>query len=346
MTIRRSAGGAATAGGMDFQHRVSAWVAVHILAEKSATPLWDLSYDTTSEWFRCESEQPVDDLMVGTSSSGIVLAQIKRTVQLSKAVDSELASAFDQFVRQFATCRSKSGGSQLWDRPLDPNKDRLVLIISPSSSNPVQVHLCKVLSKLQHRIGDRSIDNIASNAIEHNAFSIAQKHVNNTWRAIYGVGSSPEEMKEILSLVRVQVLDVEEGGADEQNAKNLLRQVVLEDTDQADTAWSELIKICATFAKDRSGGDRSTLQRRLLNAGLQLKVPRSYQNDIERLKDYSKTTCDALTHLAQIKIGSAPSIKIQRPSTDALRHAAEENSLLVVGEPGAGKSGALHDLVE
>lgn len=39
-------------------------------------------------------------------------------------------------------------------------------------------------------------------------------------------------------------------------------------------------------------------------------------------------------------------VKIVRRSTDDIRRAAKEGSLLVVGEPGAGKSGALHDLVE
>jgi hypothetical protein len=39
-------------------------------------------------------------------------------------------------------------------------------------------------------------------------------------------------------------------------------------------------------------------------------------------------------------------VKINRRSTEALRRVAEEGSLVVVGEPGAGKSGALHDLVK
>src|SRR5262249_52330624 len=39
-------------------------------------------------------------------------------------------------------------------------------------------------------------------------------------------------------------------------------------------------------------------------------------------------------------------IKISRPSTVALARGAEDGSLLVIGEPGAGKSAALHDFVE
>ena len=117
--MRRSGGGAATAGGMDFQHRVAAWVAVHILAEKDATPPWDLPTGTTLESLRCETEQPVDDLLVGTSTNGLVFAQIKRTLQLSESADSDLASALDQVVRQFIAFLAKTTGTHL-DRPLDP----------------------------------------------------------------------------------------------------------------------------------------------------------------------------------------------------------------------------------
>ena len=68
MPTRKPAGGAATAGGMNFQYRVTAWVAVHILAEKELSLPWDLPEGTTLEWLRCETEQPVDDLMVKTTT--------------------------------------------------------------------------------------------------------------------------------------------------------------------------------------------------------------------------------------------------------------------------------------
>src|SRR5215510_15445105 len=101
MTTRTPTGGAATAGGMNFQHRATAWVAVHILAEKGLSPPWGLPGEVTLEWVRCETEQPVDDLMVGTSHDGVILAQIKHTLQLSSRAGSPLASALDQCVRQY-----------------------------------------------------------------------------------------------------------------------------------------------------------------------------------------------------------------------------------------------------
>lgn len=82
----------------------------------------------------------------------------------------------------------------------------------------------------------------------------------------------------------------------------------------------------------------------VINAGLELRSTQSYQNDIDRLRQYSITNFEALAHLAQINVGSA-SVKIKRHCSTALMQTVENGSILIVGEPGSGKSGALHDLV-
>lgn len=328
---------------MDFQHRVAAWVAVHILAEKGATPPWNLPEGTTLEWLRCETDQPVDDLLVETSANGRAFTQIKRTLRLSRAPDSDLASGLDQFVRQFIAYQSKTSGTQPRDRALDPLTDRFILITSPSSSEPIKVHLRQVLNRVRSLLQHQSLDEAATNKKELEALSVLKELVRRSWQESLGRDPFDGEFRQLLSLVHVQVLDLEEGQTDELRAKDLLRNSVLQDPDDADAAWAQLISLCANLAAQRSGANRFTLQRELLNARLPLRAPRSYQHDIERLRKYSATTVETLGLLAQIRIDSTP-IKIQRVCTRALRKVAEENSILVVGEPGAGKSVALHDL--
>ncbi|NLG80266.1 MAG: hypothetical protein GX492_10685 [Firmicutes bacterium] len=160
-----------------------------------------------------------------------------------------------------------------------------------------------------------------------------------------GIDPSADEIRQLLSLVYIQVLDVDEGGDGEREAKDLLRGVVLRNPEQADTAWAQLIALCASFAGGRSGADRLGLQQTLLDAGIELQATRSYRSDIERLKGYSRWLSEALGHHAFIRVGSTR-LKIRRRSTDELRRVAESTSILVVAEPGAGKSGALHDFVE
>ena len=345
MTIRRTAGGAATAGGMDFQHRVTAWVAVRILAEKEISLPWNLPVTATLEWLRCETEQPVDDLLVGTSDGGLVFSQIKHTLQLSVSVNSNLAAAFNQFVRQFVAYRATAPGKRPWERPLDPVRDRLVLITGPGSSLPIRDHLPRVLDRLQGLVQGQPLDDAAVNQAERRVLSVAANHVKKAWQAALGVLPADNEIRQFLSLIRVQVLDVDDGGADENMTKDRLRNAVLHDPGQADTAWALLITACARLAAARSGTERHALQQFFLNVGIDLQAPRSYRDDIERLRAHSQTTVDRIAHLARIQIG-ATEVKIPRHSTEELRRAAEEDALLVVGVPGAGKSGALHDLVQ
>jgi hypothetical protein len=122
-------GGSATQAGINYQNRVAPWLAVRILAEQDASPLWGLPASSTLEFLRCETEQPVDDIMIGTSDGGHAFIQVKRSLNMDSSEDSALASTISQFVRQFITYRGTAGGARPWERPLDAWRDRLLLIM-------------------------------------------------------------------------------------------------------------------------------------------------------------------------------------------------------------------------
>ena len=347
MAISKPAGGAATAAGMDYQHRVTAWVAVQILAEKAVSPppAWDLPAATTLEWLGCETGEPIDDLLVGTSAKGHIFAQVKHSLTLAQSVESALASALNQCVRQFVTYRAVAPGQRPWERSLDPTRDRLVLIIGPDSSKAIRVHLPTMLMRLRNFVQGQPLDDAARNSEEHRVLAVVVDHIKRVWQAVLGEPPADNDFYQLLSLLRVQELAVDAGGLGEAEARNWLRTAVLRNPEQADAAWAQLITICARWAAERSGTDRGRLQQSLLNIGIDIQAARSYRDDIECLKRHSQRTVKRIADFAHIRVGST-SIKIQRQSRDALRSAAEEDSLLVVGTPGAGKSGALHDLVQ
>jgi hypothetical protein len=81
----------------------------------------------------------------------------------------------------------------------------------------------------------------------------------------------------------------------------------------------------------------------LLKATIDIQPVRSYRSDIEKLRQHSRRMLQLLRAESELNVTGAV-VKIQRDSTLALRRYAEVESLLVVGQPGAGKSGALHDL--
>lgn len=342
MIKRLSSGGAAAQAGATFQNRVAAWYCVRILAEKSASTLWGLSPNSSLEFIRCETEQPVDDILVGTSEGGHAFVQVKHSVSGETSSESALASALDQFVRQYSVFRGSEAGRRPWERELDSGRDRLVLASGKSTSGSIGRDLANVLSRLRSGSDVDAINAAAVTAKEKDILEKVVNHARNSWKATLGLEPDNDDLRKLLASVYIQVIDVDEGGAEEREAKNLLRGAILQNPDAAETAWQCLITTCGEFATRRTGGDRAELQRSLLRAGIQTVPARSYREDIDRLRQYSLQTVRALSDLAEIRVGST-TVKIERPSTFALSTAAESRSLVVVGEPGAGKSGALHD---
>jgi hypothetical protein len=342
--LRLNAGGAATHAGTGYQNRVAAWFCVRILAESEASPPWNLPSNATLELLRCETEQPVDDLFVGTSDGGRVFVQVKHKVTLERAEGSDLASAIDQFVRQYLHCRRSSPDADLAESRLEPQNDRLVLVTTSGSSAPIREHLPSILSRLRRSGIAGTIEKSAVNAKEREVASVVKDHLVRSWRTIMGDNPEDADLRELLELVWVQTLDVDEGGDAEQNAKDSLRISVIQDPAQADAAWSELIKICANCAASQSGTDRLSLHQGLLSTGIRLQAPRSYRGDLEELRQHSGATLFALEDLSKIRVGDRE-VKIARPVIQSLCDAAEQFSLVVVGDPGAGKSGALYDFV-
>lgn len=343
--MRNVAGGAATAAGMNFQHCVAAWVAAHILAEKGATPPWGLSAGTTLRRLLCETDGPVDDLVAETSENGLVFIQAKKSVNLSQADNSDLASAIGQFAHQYVACQTGNAGKTPWNRPLGTLTDRFVLVTSASSSRPITSDLAGVLNRIRGLQPTDPLEDAARTSGDRKALRIVTNHVSAALRDALNADPSEDDIRLVLSLTRIQTIDLDVDDAGDREARGLLRTHTVRHPEDADSAWGVLVKTCADLAARRTGMDMYGFRNILVTNGISLQEPVSYQTDIRRLTAHSVAVRRALDDFAQISLGEK-TLKIRRPCTQALRLAAEEGSLLVVGGPGAGKSGALHDFAQ
>lgn len=337
-----TSGGAAGAGGFNFQHAVTAWAAVRILAGQGAPPAWELAADTTFDWLRCETEQPVDDLLVGTNR-GVAFCNIKRSLTIGTSADSEFASVLQQFVRQFLSFRDRNPGARPWERPLDPALDRLVLVCSASASGTVRTSFSNVAARVRGLVAGQSIETAAANYDETTALKTALAHVVTAWRSLVGSEPANSDLFDFFRLLHVQTLELETGQSAELEAKALLRSSVLLRAEASDHAWDHLLAVGARLAQTRTGTDRSQLQRSLQDAAIELKATPTYVPDIDKLRSYSRRTLQQLQQLSHIQL-AGHDVKIARASTAAMAGAVESGSFVVVGQPGAGKSGAIHDL--
>ena len=191
---------------------------------------------------------------------------------------------------------------------------------------------------------DEGISRAATNERENDTLTKLRECLAYSWNRVIGETLAEGDERKLLLLMRVQTLDVDQEGNDELEANNLLRHI-LPDPTRSQLAWRTIVQACAHYASNREGADRSDLQQLLLQAGIAINAPHSFRSDIERLRQTTHSTFEALSELSRIRVGSNE-VKITRQSTRELRQAAETLSLVVIGDPGAGKSGALHDLVE
>lgn len=344
MSQRSSSGGAAAAAGAEFQHRVAAYFAVTILAENDASPPLGLSAETTLDWLRCETGLPVDDLLIGTSDGGLILVQVKRSLDLSNSEHSELAKTIDQFVRQFVLYRGKSAGNQPWERALDVARDRLTLVTSPRSPESIRRHLSAVLRRARQPIGNSDLDIPAVNAGDERALRVLLAHLVASWQRVVGATPSDQDKRELLALIHVEILDVEDGPA-ERAAKTLLRNSVLSNPDQSEAAWAVIVTTCATLATNRGGANRRVFQQALETARIRTKTPRGILADVELLRSVSRQTRESLAGRAEMQVGPDV-VRIRRSSFESLKQAVENGSILIVGEPGVGKSSVILDLIQ
>jgi hypothetical protein len=341
---RESAGGAATAAGMDFQNRVAAWYCVAIIAEQDVTVPLCLGSGTTFESIRSETGLPIDDLLIETSAGGFIFGQVKRTISLSQTRNSGFASALNQFVCQFVANQSRIDSPRPCERPLDPERDRFALIVSPTSSSLISRDLVKVLDRVRSSVGKQTTEDFAKNKDEWRALQFTLDHLRESWRSTMGKPPTLEVLYQLLSLVYVQVLDVDQDGAAERESLNTLSQTVLKDPGQAEASWKILIAFCGHMAKSRGGANREVLQRTLTAASVDVREPSSYREDIKRIRDHTETSLELLSDLSRIEAGNRV-VKIERTCVEELwNRALESSALLVVGQPGAGKSGSLHSL--
>ena len=326
-------------GGADYQARVSAWVAVHMLAEEDAEAPFGL--ETPVARIACEGSGPVDDLIVITDAGQAAYVQVKRTVSLSGDGQSALASAVDQFVRKFVLETTPAGTSEY---PSDAAHARFVLAVGAAAPATIRVTLREALERVR-AYPSHELPADGLNKERKRALNVVIQHVRASWKEATNTDIGDHDVRKLLNLIHVETIEVAEGERDEDTAKTILRSSVLDTPNQATVAWSLLITNSLRLIRTQGHANRAKLLKVLNSAGVSVRAPRSYREDIQRLRDHSNRVTRLLAEHSSIRLGRT-SLRIRRPYVSLLREAAETGSVLVVGEPGAGKSGVLHSLAE
>jgi hypothetical protein len=319
-------GGNAAAAGMAFQANVAAQFALALLGERALDHRLNLG-ESQPVSVRCETEAPVDDILIETSQGGHVFVQAKTSLDLSPQLNSGLGSAVQQAVRLWIAC-SEGAGKRRWDRPLDLARDRIVFATGPTASSSVSEVLPAALQRYRDPVAGEMIQG------ERLALDRFVSLVNTAWQQIAGRLPTDHERSGLLKLVRILQFDF--GAADHIAAVEMLRHT-LQDAATAESALHVLRQSFLKLMTSRRGVDAAALREGLIGLGVKLSAPPSYLRDIKILQAYSDRVRAHLENYERTAVDSFE-VKIERRCTEAVVSAAELESLLLVGEPGAGKS--------
>ncbi len=320
-------GGDATAAGVDFQARLGAWLCSHLVADRRlGIGLGGRRLST----LHFESEAPVDDILAQTEA-GWLFIQAKTNLRLEKSASSELAKVAGQVVRQWLICHSRTDGPT-WNRPLQTGEDLFVLAIGPNASRTISSDLAKGIDAFNDSTADPIL-----NAKQQKAISAFSKHLAHAWYAEEGESATQEDIRSILGLTKIVSLDLH--GANLTEAEEILGRV-LETRDDARATFPLLLSFCQTLMANRSSCDVTAIKQYLRTSGIRLKAAPAYQSDVEKLRIYSQRTREILSSHEAIDIASTP-VRIDRQCTSAVIAAARMGSVVVIGEPGAGKSAVI-----
>lgn len=323
-----TAGGAATAGGMDYQAQCAAWVSVQILAAGAAPPvegLWTGPLDRVD----CETAEPVDDISVRPRTGPAVVMQCKRSVSLTAAADGEFGKTIDQFVRQ----HSMPGHAS----------DELVLVTTTEAPATIRNTLRTLLERIRTLPGDDGIDTAAKNTAEEDVLERVLAHIRRSWANHTGLEPTTTQTRDLIRKVHVLVLDLDPGQAAEIAAHAILA-VVVADPAEIPSAWAHLNSYADVLAKNRTGADLPQLQQHLTSKQVDLVGIAELQPDVAKLEQLTATELDTLESGLVTIPGPQGDISIARAIIAEVAAAAKVGPVLITGEPGSGKTVAVHHL--
>ena len=324
-------GGAAAAGGLVFQAQLGVFFGLGILSQRPVDHALGLG-NMRPVSMRFETEAPVDDILVATSAEGFIAIQAKTSVSLSAVPDGGFAKTVQQFVRHWLVCRDGQG-TRLWDRPLNPERDRLVLAVGPTAPATIRIDLPKAL-RLYIQPGAPALPQAQERALK-----VFKRCAEAAWRDTTSEPWTPEIVSDLARLMHVWVFDFE--GADGRSMEMIADQITV--PGQSRALIHALRNLSERWMTERGNADLTDLRRALMQEHVELAAPPRYADDIRVLQRHSTEIAAALERYESIDQGQQ-TIRISRECQNAVLSAAEAGSLLIIGEPGAGKSAVINTL--
>ena len=325
MSSRASIGGAAAAGGAEFQDEVFAWASAAMVAEQ---PLPTPMPPDAVVRVGAQTGFELDDVAIETAAGGFALCQVKARLALGEPQTSPLANALDQVVAQFL--------AGVRGRPITPGRDTLVIVTDARAHRTVRSHLATAISRSASQPAGTPFGHGLTGP-EARALSVALVHIRRSWSARGGVPTDGD-LRRLLSAVAVVTVDAVDGGRERATAQATIQGFV--SPGEEGRAWDALVAVGREAAIAREWRSRSELVSACTRRGVIIGPGPSAARDIVLLRAATQSNLAALQADTMLPVGGGMHLS-RLADVDLAAAGPADGGVLVVGEAGSGKTGAL-----
>lgn len=324
------AGGRATEAGMAFQAAIATWFAVHILVRLPVGGRFGLNSAAMPTAIRLETGTALDDIEVTQSDGGALLIQSKTTANLATGERAPLTKTGGQLATWMANAKAAAGAP-------DPTRSAAILAVKSDAARTLDdlEAGCRAFD-----LGGRwAVTKLQRNAAQRSALDALETIVTAAWTAHCGVPPTDGDLADMARSFHLARFSMDEGDADWREASRLLGRHLYGCDAAGDTPLRDLRGIMRDLIGSGAPANRNGLLNALRRRGhVDTGAPR-FEDDVARLKFATEAELGRLAAHGRLPVGGG--VTITRECDAPMAAAIVSGSLLVVGEPGAGKTGAL-----
>ncbi|WP_225410018.1 hypothetical protein [Stigmatella hybrida] len=328
-----TAGGRATETGMAFQAAVATWFAVQMLADVPVGSTFGLSAGLKISGLQCETGDAIDDIVVRLDGGGAIYVQCKTRPALAVGSGTPLAKGLAQVVALYA--RQKNSSS--------PN-GHVRALLAVAEDAPRTLDTLNSACRLFDYGGVWDEVNARATAEAQRALQVFETHVRSAWPNDLNTPLDVGDLVELARLFQIRRFPEDTTSEAWRTTAQLLGRSLYGSEGIGEGPIDTLLGLSRRFMRTGAPIDRTGLLRGLRSAGhVDVSSP-GFDKDIKKLFTYSHEERERLRKHKSLPIDDG--IPILRDCLAPLRAAAESGSLLVTGEPGAGKTGVLLQLAD
>jgi hypothetical protein len=323
-------GGSATEAGMMFQAAVATWFAVHILVRLPVGGRFGLNNAALPTAVRLETGTALDDIEVTQSDGGALLIQSKTSANLATAESAPLVKTGRQLATWMADAKAAGGAP-------DPTRSAAILAVKSDAARTLDG--LEAGCRAFDMGGSWAVTKNQRNAAQRSALDALEKIVTAAWTTHRGVLPTDGDLADMARSFHVARFSMDEGQADWREASRLLGLRLYGCETKGEAPLRDLRGIMRDLIRSGAPANRNGLIKALRRRGhVDTGAPR-FDDDVARLQAATDAELRRLAPHGMLPVGGG--ITITRESDAPMAAAIASGSLLVVGEPGAGKTGAL-----